>query len=145
MSKAGAGLLAVIVVVVAVQFVPVNRANYAPVSGISAPAEVRSILERSCYDCHSGATKWPWYSRVAPVSWVLARDVHEGREHLDFSRWGEYSEREKVKLAGEIVEETAEGGMPLGAYLLLHKNAKLDAEDLDTLSRWAVSLGADVE
>ena len=74
------GGLALIVCLVAAQFVPVDRTNPPVGQEIVAPAEVMTVLERACYDCHSNETVWPAYSRVAPVSWLVARDVQEGRE-----------------------------------------------------------------
>ena len=80
---------------------------------------------------------WPWYSRVAPVSWLVSGDVEEGREHLDFSSWGELPEGSKTHLREEIVEEVEEGKMPLPIYLLANPGAEVSAEELEMLERWA--------
>ncbi len=86
-----AGLLAVFV---AIQLVPVQRTNppfdpaIALERSVALPSNVRAILDRSCKDCHSNETRWPGYGYVAPASWLLVRDVNEGREHLNFSEWG---------------------------------------------------------
>jgi len=137
MSKTRAILAAVVGLLVAAQFIPVGRKNPAGGSEISAPAEVAGILERSCYDCHSNRTKWPWYGRVAPVSWLLAHDVSEARERLNFSRWGEYAAKERVDLAEEAVEEVEKGAMPLKIYLLVHRGARVSASELELLRAWA--------
>jgi hypothetical protein len=122
----------------AIQLVPVERSNPRVESEISAPLPVRAILERACYDCHSHETAWPWYARVAPVSWLLAHDVREGRKHLNLSAWGRYSPKKQAKKLEEIPEEVDEGHMPPWYYLPLHPDARLDAEDRETLRRWAL-------
>jgi hypothetical protein len=141
-----AGLL-LLLAFVAIQFVPTDLTN-PPVDtalALQAPPEVDAILRRSCYDCHSHETQWPWYSRVAPVSWLLARDVQEGREHLNFSEWNGYNQSRREHKAEEMVELTAAGEMPLWFYVPLHPSAKLSPADLDTLARWAPQVAAPSE
>lgn len=135
----GIALLGLLVIA---QFVPVDRTNPPVVEEIDAPVEVRAVLERACYDCHSNETSWPAYSYVAPASWLVARDVHEGREHLNYSEWNRYSGEEKLELMEETWEETAEGEMPMGPYLILHPEAKLSAEDRVVLRSWTLGQGA---
>jgi hypothetical protein len=121
---------------VIIQFVPVDRSN-PPVEGeVPASPEVKQILRRACYDCHSNETVWPWYSRVAPVSWLIARDVHEGREHLNFSTWDRISTQEQVEAMHESWEDVAEGEMPLWYYLPPHPEARLTDQDRAALRRW---------
>ena len=122
---------------IAIQFVPVERDNPSVSSEIDAPPEVKNILERSCYDCHSNETRWPWYGKVAPVSWLVAHDVEEAREHLNFSEWGELSEDNQRGLIEESWEEVEEGKMPLKKYLIMHPGAKLSEGDLKILHDWA--------
>ncbi len=87
---AAAGCLAAAVVLIAGQFVPAKRTN-PPVQGVLvAPPEIEATLRRACYDCHSNETRWPWYSRVAPLSWFIVRDVEVGRKEINFSEWGSY-------------------------------------------------------
>jgi hypothetical protein len=133
-----AGLLLLLAFVV-IQFVPVDLSNppVEPGLAIAGPPEVVAILKRSCFDCHSHETQWPWYSRVAPVSWLLARDVKEGRKHLNFSKWNGYDDSRREDKGEEIVELTSAGEMPLWFYVPLHPSAKLGPADLDTLARWA--------
>lgn len=133
--------LALIVLLVAAQFVPVDRTNPPVEEEIVAPAEVMTVLERACYDCHSNETVWPAYSRVAPVSWLVARDVHEGREALNYSTWGRYSAEERSELLEESREEAAEGEMPMKPYVLLHPAARLTAEDEEVLRAWSLAAG----
>jgi len=133
------GLLAV--VGLAVQFIPVRRDNPPVTAEIDAPESLVEILRRACYDCHSNETVWPWYSRIAPFSWLVARDVHEGREELNFSTWGMLSGRKRIKMKKEILEEVQEGEMPLWVYLLAHPAARLDGADKQVIRSW--SLAAD--
>lgn len=122
---------------VLIQFVPVDRTN-PPVEGeVPAPPEVRQVLQRACYDCHSNETNWPWYSRVAPVSWLVVRDVRQGREHLNFSTWNRLPTREQVEALRESWEEVDEGEMPLWFYLPPHPEARLSARDRELLRNWA--------
>lgn len=130
-------ILAVFVLLVLIQFVPVNRTN-PPVTGdIVAPDLVREVLRSSCYDCHSYETRWPWYSRVAPVSWILARHVAEGREHLNFSEWEALSLDDKDEARGDIWDEVEEGAMPLWDYVKMHPEAVLTETQMDALRRWS--------
>lgn len=99
--------------------------------------EVDAILKRSCNDCHSYETKWPWYSHVAPVSWLVVDDVNEGREHLSLSDWARYSRKQAIHVLDEMEEEVRKGGMPLGKYVILHPEAALSETDKGVLLTWA--------
>jgi hypothetical protein len=132
-------LLVVALVMLAVQLVPVPRTNPPVEEEVPAPPEVRAVLERSCYDCHSHETRWPWYAWVAPASWLLAYDVSEAREHMNFSTWDRYDAEKRRKLLGEAWEEVEEGHMPLRAYLWLHPDAELDDADRALLRAWSES------
>jgi hypothetical protein len=92
--QSGLGLL---VLVVAFQFIPVDTANLPVESDIPTSPAVKAVLRRACYDCHSHETVWPWYSRIAPMSWLLVRDVQEGRAELNFSTWNQYTTQQQVK------------------------------------------------
>jgi hypothetical protein len=132
--------IALFVLFVAIQFWPVSRGN-PPVTGdLGAPEPVNSILRRSCYDCHSNETRWPWYAYVAPVSWLVAHDVEEGREHLNLSEWKKLTENKRASAADEMAEEVEKGHMPLPNYLRAHSDAKLSDEDVKTLRKWADSV-----
>ncbi|MCA1815722.1 MAG: heme-binding domain-containing protein [Acidobacteria bacterium] len=98
--------------------------------------EVQSILKRSCNDCHTNQTRFPWYSKVAPASWLLAQDIREGRDHLNFSDWASYDEEEQDLLLQNICRITKRGAMPLGNYLYIHHDAKLAEADVTTLCNW---------
>jgi hypothetical protein len=131
--------LAFCVAFIAIQFVPVSRTN-PPVQGdFRGSAEVVSVLRRACYDCHSNQTVWPWYSRVAPLSWVIAHDVNEGRAVLNFSTWNQLSPEKQAEAMKESWEEIAEGKMPTWYYVPLHSEARLSANDQSVLRGWSSS------
>ena len=135
-------LLGLLVLFIGIQFIRPDQSN--PVAdpslslaAVSAPdARVKEILQRSCYDCHSNESRWPWYSQVAPISWTVAHDVEEGREHLNFSTWGQYPPDERIHLLEEICEEIEKGKMPMGNYLLMHPEADLTDEETILLCQW---------
>lgn len=130
-------VIVIIVLLVGIQFVPVSKTN-PPVTGeINASAEVLEILRTSCYDCHSNETIWPWYSNIAPVSWLVAHDVNEAREEMNFSEWLSYSTEDQSDYIEEIWEEIQEGEMPLWYYLILHSEADLSIENKETIKNWS--------
>lgn len=131
---------AAVALVVAIQFVPVHRDN-PPVRGeLQAPPEVQAVLRRSCYDCHSVQTRWPWYSYVAPVSWLVAHDVHEGRGQVDFTGWSAMPPRKQAHVPHECAEQVEHGDMPLWIYRVAHPDAKLSSVEVAILQRWAESI-----
>ena len=135
-------IIILVVSLIVVQFVP-NKMPENSAAGkddlISSgvlPETVSSILRTSCYDCHSNQTSYPWYSKVAPASWLLASDVRDGRDDLNFSEWGSYSKRHQIGNLRKMKEEIASGEMPLKAYLLIHRHAKLSTEQKNALVKW---------
>jgi hypothetical protein len=128
-------LVAVVSISIGAQLIPVERSNPAVDLDLDAPIEVKAILKRSCYDCHSNEVDWPWYSYVAPISWLVAHDVNEGREELNFSEWNKHSSNTEMK--EEIIEEIEEGKMPLPIYLITHSDAAITEKELATLKQWA--------
>jgi Haem-binding domain len=130
----GVGLLGL---VTALQFVPVSRTNPPERAPAMAPPEVHTILQRSCYDCHSNETRWPWYSRIAPGSFLISRDVTEGRRELNLSTWSQYDPRRKARKLREIGEQVEKGKMPQWYYVLLHPDARLSAADRQLLLEWS--------
>jgi hypothetical protein len=128
--------IGLMLVFVLLQFIPVERSNPPVEAEIPAPSEVRDVLRRACYDCHSNESRWPWYAHVAPVSWLIAHDVEEARDHLNFSTWEAYDEDEQRDHIDAVWEEVESGEMPLWFYLPLHPEARLSAEDLERLKSW---------
>lgn len=133
-AKVGVGMLAVLALI---QVVRPSRSNPPVTADLQAPPEVKDVLRRACYDCHSNETRWPWYSHVAPVSWLLSHDVQDGREELNFSAWGSLSAPEQEEQRGKIAESIAEGDMPPWYYVPMHPDARLSATDRSLLNAWA--------
>jgi len=137
MSRLGKAALGVGALLVLIQLVSFERTN-PPVDGeLDAPPDVKPLLKRACYDCHSNETTWPWYSKVAPVSWLVHRDVVEGRKHLNFSIWASVAEERKAKKLDDVVEEVEGGDMPPWFYLPMHPEAKLSPEEQQRVLTWA--------
>lgn len=101
------------------------------------PLEVKALFGRSCKDCHSHQTVWPWYSYVAPVSWLVERDVRGGRDRLNLSNWPRYSFKQQEELLADIASVVKNHEMPLPQYSLMHRNAKLSDRDTEILYQWA--------
>ena len=126
-----------------IQLVPVGRDN--PPT-LREPAwdspQTRELAVGACFDCHSNETAWPWYARVAPVSWVIGYDVVEGREALNFSEWNRHARSETVDpddpfppktLSERIEDEIRDGTMPPGTYQLMHPEARLSEAEKEAL------------
>ena len=120
-----------------IQLVPVDLTNPPVQKVLPAPSDVQAILKRACYDCHSNETVWPWYGKVAPASWLVARDVREGRRELNFSAWTA-SDKALRRLA-KTPKEIAKGKMPPWFYLAIHRDAALSPQDVEVLNRFALS------
>jgi hypothetical protein len=138
LKKWGPRLLGVLAAAfVGIQFVPVaameNPASQPP---LAEPPEVVAILKRACYDCHSHEVRWPWYSRIAPVSWLVARDVVEGRESINFSEWPD-DEDDRSFNREQTWDSVDSGEMPLWFYLPLHPEANLTEADKALLKKWS--------
>jgi hypothetical protein len=130
-------LIGVGALLVAMQLVRCEQTNPKITGEVAAPADVQAMLKRSCYDCHSNETRWPWYSQVAPVSWLVHHDVMEGREHLNFSEWNQLSADKRKHKLEEIEELVNDGDMPLAYYLPLHSDARLSDADKQAIVSWS--------
>lgn len=136
-------LLVLVVALIAAQFFRPDR-TAAPIdpsqvmtASVAVPAPVDALLHRACYDCHSNETRWPWYTQVAPVSWILAKHVRDGRDELNFSVWGSYQPRRQAHKLTEICDQVTAGSMPLRAYTVLHRDTSLSPADVEALCTWA--------
>lgn len=121
-----------VALVVLIQLVPYGRAHTNPPVKTEPQwnsPETKMLAKRACYDCHSNETHWPWYSNIAPLSWLVQDHVDEGREHLNFSEWDR-----PQKHAQDAAEEVEEREMPLGNYLWLHPGARLSDAEVQTLA-----------
>ncbi len=109
----------------------------ASIGDLQIPSEVAVVLTRSCLDCHSNHTVWPWYSYVAPVSWMVERDVHDGRNRLNFSKWGQYTFQQREKVFADIATVVKNHEMPLPQYVVIHRQARLSDAETDIVYGWA--------
>jgi len=129
--------IGLVVLFLALQLVPSGRTNPPATKTIEAPADVLAILRRSCFDCHSNETNWPWYAYVAPVSWLVVHDTDEGRDELNFSHWGDMTQTRRDSKAVSVVEVIEDGEMPLEAYLWMHRDAVVSPAELEVLRVWS--------
>ena len=100
------------------------------------PPQVAAMLHAACYDCHSSETRWPWYSHIAPMSWLIANDVKEGREHLNLSNWPNDNPMRAVKRLENMSDEIGSGEMPLPKYAKIHADARLTKIQRKELTDW---------
>jgi hypothetical protein len=107
----------------------------------TAPALV-AVLDRSCGDCHSNATAWPWYTQIAPLSWAMAHEVSAGRKAVNFSAWAGYPPEQQRDLLAQSCQDATSGRMPWSAWIKLHPETKLSAEDVGTICAAARQAGA---
>jgi hypothetical protein len=121
---------------IGIQYIEVDRTNPPVKADLDAPIEIKNIFRTSCYDCHSNQTKWPWYSKVAPISWMIIDDVNEGRKHLNFSDWGTLFSGKREELKKKMWEELTADEMPPGKYIYLHPSASLEITQKNILKRW---------
>lgn len=130
MKKIKIAAIAIIGFLIVAQAFRINKTN-PPVEGdVQAPPPVEHVLMRSCYNCHSNKTVWPWYSNVAPASWLTQSDVEEARSLLNFSDWSP-AQKGNPHAAAEV----REGDMPPWDFLLMHKEARLSDSERETLAR----------
>lgn len=137
-------IFALAAVLILAQIVQPNRTNppVFPSRSLSAhvavPQGVHSSLMRGCGDCHSNQTRWPWYSHIAPYSWVITDDVNQGRRHLNFDDWeAQEGPKQANDHLGEICKEIRQNGMPPFSYRLLHPEAKLKPEEITSICGWS--------
>ena len=121
------------------QLIPVARTNPPSKGEVSAPAPVAATLRRACYDCHSNESRWPWYSGVAPLSWLIVHHVAEGRRELNFSEWSIYFPRTRRRKLQWIGRALREEKMPPWSYGLMHPAARLTDSDRTALEQWIES------
>jgi hypothetical protein len=107
---------------------------------VFVPPQIEGILQRACNDCHSDLTRWPWYSNVAPISWLVIDHVDEGRRHVNFSEWLRRDTKNPAEYTRQrfqaMCKQVQIGDMPLTSYLLVHRDAKLSQDDIETICQW---------
>ena len=136
-------VLVLAIVFVAAQFYRPDRTT-APIvqaetleATTQIPENVGAVLKRSCNDCHTNQTNYPWYSNITPVNWLLADHIDEGRRELNFSIWNTYNARKKARKLDEICDQIIGGEMPHYQYIWMHGDAKLSNADKRLLCNWA--------
>ncbi|MDX1765259.1 MAG: heme-binding domain-containing protein [bacterium] len=125
-------------VLVLIQFIPIERNNPPIEMEVPATPEVKEILQRVCYNCHSYETTWPWYGYVAPLSWLVAYDVNEARRKMNFSAWNRLDSEKASKRIQEIWEEVEEGEMPPWYYRIVHPEADLSEQEKQLIHEWTI-------
>jgi hypothetical protein len=124
------------------QFFPVKRTNPSAPSEQSiyqlepVPPQVRHVFDTACNDCHSNQTRWPWYSHVAPVSWIVVHDVNSGREHMNLSTWGSYPAAKRDRKLEEVCEQLMNEDMPDTKYAWVHRQARISHEQRELVCSW---------
>ncbi len=135
-----------LIALIVIQFFPkkYNESETIPTTDFivtyNPPKDVENILRASCYDCHSNNTRYPWYNKIQPVNWYLADHVDEAKSELNFSEFGEYTQKRKIHKLEEAVKEVKNDKMPLEEYVWLHQDAGLSDVDKETLMDWLGTL-----
>ncbi len=143
LKKIGYALLAVFIIL---QFIrPEKNISEVPSENdirvkYHVPSDVLAILKRSCYDCHSNNTEYPWYANIQPVGWWLKDHVDEGKDELDFSEFGTYSAKKADHKLDEVIELIEDKEMPLESYLIMHGDAELSEDEAAAVITWAKEL-----
>ena len=143
MSRTQKIFIVLIVLVIAIQFIRPERniennpSRYDIFHKAVQPIEISAMVQSACYDCHSNRTAYPWYASVAPVSWIIANHVKEGKEHLNFSDWKLLDKAQQQHALEEIVEVLEKQEMPLKPYQWLHSEAKMTPEKSTQIIDWA--------
>ncbi|MDQ6608817.1 MAG: heme-binding domain-containing protein [Bacteroidota bacterium] len=137
-------LLGLLLVFVVVQFIRPAR----NVSGqvlptdiektVNVPDKVLAVCKNACYDCHSNTTRYPWYVSLQPMAWIMAGHIKNGKQNLNFSDFGSYSNRKQANKLRAIANSIKDGSMPLSSYTMMHSDAKLSKEDKALISDWAI-------
>jgi hypothetical protein len=144
-------LLILVAAFVIMQFFRIDKTNPEAVPAedffvaMTPPEDIKTLIENSCYDCHSHHTTYPWYSNIVPVSWWLKDHIDHGRKHLNFSVWTTYSTKKAAHKMEECFEEVGEGEMPLKSYLLTHGEARMSETDKNKLVAWFKTMYKELE
>jgi Haem-binding domain len=139
-------LLVILVILIGIQFIrpAKNQSTEVLTSDITnvyaVPQDVSEILKKSCYDCHSNNTVYPWYFNIQPVAWWLNNHIEEGKNELNFSEFGSYRIARQYHKFDGIIEQVKKGDMPLGSYTLIHTYAKLSDAQKQTLINWCQNI-----
>lgn len=139
-------LIVIVLVLIGIQFITIDK-NNPPVEMekdflniTSPPSDLGNIIKSACYDCHSNHTKYPWYSDVAPASWLIREHINNGRNHLNFSIWPDYKEAKRAHKIDECIDMIRSGEMPMKGYVMLHEEAEISHENKMQLIAWMIEL-----
>lgn len=138
--------IVLVVILVGIQFFPTKHNQSDEVSEtdfiktFSVPNNIKILLKSSCYDCHSKNTKYPWYDKIQPLSWLLEDHINKGKEELNFSEFGLYSKRKQKSKLKSIISQIKDNEMPLSSYIIMHSNAKLSKNDKKLIMDWFLQL-----
>lgn len=139
-------LLVLLVCFVGIQFVPteLNQSNLIPKTDFllvnNPPKNIRILLQKSCYDCHSNNTDYPWYSKIQPGAWYLEDHIKEGKAELNLNEWDSLSNRRKNSKLKSIISQIKDNEMPLSSYTLIHRNAILSEAEKQELIQYITKL-----
>jgi len=138
-------LIILLLVFVVIQFIRPHR-NNGNAAGpndittvVAVPDTVMNILKKSCYDCHSNHTNYPWYMNINPAGWFMARHVNDGKEELNFSEYATYNKKKRDRKLTITAEQVSKHEMPLSSYLLIHTDAKLEDGQIKIIKDWVES------
>lgn len=129
-------ILLTILILIGIQFIPVEIKNSSTVGRPIGPQPVMDLLRRSCFDCHSNETDWPWYGEVAPFSWLVVHDVNRGRDKLNFSTWNNLSTHDQNRLTAEIWKQVKSGNMPPPMYVFGNQEGRVTTDHHRMLRDW---------
>lgn len=135
-------LLGLVAFFITIQLIRIDKTNPAYneaedfLTVTQAPADMAALVKTACYDCHSHQSAYPWYTNIAPVSWLIANHIKEGRQHLNFSTWSSYPAEKAAHKLEECAEEVSEGEMPMKPYVLMHSEAKMTDAQKEKLVAW---------
>ena len=139
-------LIYAIIVFFIIQFIRINKDN-PPVKKemdytyiTKAPSEVKAILKKACYDCHSNEINYPGYANIAPISWYIKEHINQGKEYVNFSEYGNYNQYQKEHINSALHRVIENKSMPLSSYIMMHKEANLSHEENRILLQWFSSL-----
>lgn len=139
-------LFSVLLLLIAIQFIqPARNVNHQMMQTdirtvFNIPVNVERLLKISCYDCHSNNTRYPWYAKIQPFGWLLAKHIKDGKTDLNFSEFANYSERRRISKLKAIQNSIKDGSMPISSYTLLHGDAKLSEESKALIIGWTTKI-----
>lgn len=134
------------IILIGIQFIPTtyNTSNEVLetdfMNTFNAPQNIKNLIKISCYDCHSNNTQYPWYSKIQPGGWFMDGHIMDAKKELNFSEFGDYSDRRKKSKLKSMISQIKDGEMPLWSYTLIHREAKLSEEDKLKLTDWLTNL-----